>query len=228
MGIISEEQMAYLICSRCASERKNCCRHYDVFVGLREAVKIHRVTGLPYSAFCEMRPVSDFMVQDLSDPGGPTIQTRENKVLVFKRNRDPITGQLDECVFLSTTGCQISVAKTIYCLTFPFWFDYVKYHATGEFEYVLLEYECGLKDYLANLARDQQLCVMGCDDQDLRGMMLSFDCLLEEFNRYGGALLDSTPETFDTVMETIEAEMELGFSGSRLPQGPEEFASITP
>lgn len=111
----------YTICRDCYFAGKDCCHTSNpIFVGIQEAINIHKQTGLNFSDFLVY---TSFAEEQFSEAFAELLPSGKAVMLL----KGPDHG----CVFLTEDGCRIPQIKPFICRAFPVWYDQEFYKETG-------------------------------------------------------------------------------------------------
>jgi len=120
----------YSICHECGLAAKDCCSNTPnaIPVGIPEAIKIHRETGLKYSEFLIWTKLNDQQFEEAFTDLLP-----KGKTLAFKRNPN------NACIFIMPNGCSIFNLRSAVCILFPYWYDQEIYKENGTIDLFIEE-----------------------------------------------------------------------------------------
>jgi len=111
----------YIICRNCYFAGKDCCHTSNpIFVGIQEAIKIHKETGLKYSEFLVY---TSFVEEQFLEAFVNLLPS--GKAIMLRKSEDRA------CVFLTESGCSIPQLKPFICRVFPVWYDQEFFKETG-------------------------------------------------------------------------------------------------
>ncbi len=186
----------YAICHACGLAGKDCCHTpHAIFVGVVEAVKIHKKTGLKYSAFLSYTKFDEWQyIEAFSEliPSG--------KTLAFIRKPD------GACIFHAETGCQIFDIRPLICRVFPFWYEQDIYKQTGEITLFIEERECGLRSRMLELKTMGECCqFMGNSEDEIKAMLRTLFKHYELARKFE-PVFDSLP--LDKAFKEIEKQVK--------------------
>jgi len=96
-----------------------CCSD-EIFVTLRDALKISKAKGIPVDELVEFRSVSPELKAYNEDNDFSKLW-RDEKLLMISRHNNPDLDE-EDCRFTSKQGCTIFEDRPKICRVFPFWF----------------------------------------------------------------------------------------------------------